>query len=223
MAYSLRELHLAKNLEASAIKNLELALEAKDFIRDNFYNKDKGSFKSSNKVKLNNDPDLESTRLAHANDEVVEWSNGAQLKLARDQFWTAKGHNCDGLALMAHDWLAQTKSADVCMVEMGSRHIATVVGKLPDQSLPKDMTKWPADLSICDPWLNVACLAKDYPARFKEKMQKWSKDEKRIRVNDDWLLPNEPAWMSVINDKKTLWHPDNSIDPNLKEPRRECN
>lgn len=154
-----------------------------------------------------------------ADQEIFRWSNG--FEKARNHIWTAKGHNCDELALAAHDWLAQTKSADVCMLQM-SGHVATVVGKLPDHALSKDMTEWPSHLSICDPWLNDACLAKDYPARFKEKMQKWENDDKLIKVGGDWISPLDPTWMKLIDDKKILWHPDNLIDSNLKEPPREC-
>jgi|GEM_PF-4350471 len=214
----------AKVIETSTLGTLDLAHEANNFIRDTLYNKRKGFFKSSNKKKCANDDKTETERITRAYQELklLEWSNGVDLDMVRKRIWTAKGHNCDDLALAAHDWLAQTKSADACMLQMKG-HAAVVVGKLPDHPLPKDMTKWPAHLSICDPWLNVACMAQNYPTRFREKMQKWSDDQKLIHANGNWISPNDPIWMNLIDDQKSLWHPDNFINPDLKEPLRECN
>jgi hypothetical protein len=39
----------------------------------------------------------------------------------------------------------------------------------------QDLATWGDAAFICDPWTNIACLAKDYPQRWNEKMDKWQK------------------------------------------------
>jgi hypothetical protein len=68
------------------------------------------------------------------------------------------------------------------------------------------MRQWPAHLAICDPWSNIACLAKDYPVVFEAKMAKWKSDEKLIGLpSGRTIKPDDPAWMnSIIHETKLV-------------------
>lgn len=45
-------------------------------------------------------------------------------------------------------------------------------------------TRFLNEVAFCDPWLNVACLAKDYPARARQMLDKWTDEGKRLHERE---------------------------------------
>lgn len=61
------------------------------------------------------------------------------------------------------------------MVHYGTAgdHIFTVIGQ-GSGGLPDDFGAWNQDAAICDVWADIACPARDYPARWRARMNNWA-------------------------------------------------
>lgn len=65
---------------------------------------------------------------------------------------------------------------------------------------------------VCDPWANIVCPAKAYPAEWESKMQKWSKVQKFIKYNHDVADPyKNPNYRKCIS--LCRWHLDKQHIP----------
>jgi hypothetical protein len=182
--------------------NLAAAEETLIHIRTNVY---KPNFKSSNKKSAKRDEDYETKRIANAGFEV-DWIRVTPQEQRGAVAYTARGHNCTDLVYAAH-FFSSSKGISAKPVYMDG-HAVLVIGDNPPDPLPADMKEWPAHLTICDPWANIACLATDYPSRFTEKMEKWESEGKTIQITGtDFISPNDPEWKrNVLEGKKDLIH-----------------
>ncbi|HWW05999.1 hypothetical protein [Collimonas sp.] len=194
-------------------QNMQLAEEALSYVKSTLYDKEKGSLKSFNKRSLKKDPGQEQARLQHASAALGQIGN---LDLNNTQeysrgVWNGKGHNCTALAQASEDWIAwKNPSAPVAKLWFGTDHAATVIGEVPPHLIGADMKKWPEHVAICDPWLNLACPAREYPDKFTAKMAKWARDEKEILAGQTWIKPQDENWIGLIDRPKNLLQRSNA-------------
>ncbi|MEO7495762.1 MAG: hypothetical protein ABIT83_25295 [Massilia sp.] len=56
-----------------------------------------------------------------------------------------------------------------------------------------------SDVYVCDPSSNIACKARDYPDRFKDKMQKWEGAGKLFGYHaKGFVLPTDEDWVGDV-------------------------
>ena len=109
-------------------------------------------------------------------------ANPAQLVSLFD---TAISGNCYDQALYAVGVFATRGLVAVERISLeGGDHTLCAVGRLDSVNGQatdlQDFATWGDAAYICDPWTNIACLARDYPRRWNEKMEKWQKKSLRI-------------------------------------------
>ena len=86
-------------------------------------------------------------------------------------------------------------------------HVFLIIGDNLPVSLPRDMLEWHG-MVICDPWLNTACSAREYPTAFVEKMNKWNNDGKQIYSDRGWISPVDAQWLNqVLTGEKSAFKP----------------
>ncbi|WP_437905432.1 hypothetical protein WME95_45245 [Sorangium sp. So ce327] len=132
-------------------------------------------------------------------------NKGTSLHMSMDQVLAfgarvaqAKVGNCLELSALAVWLLSRPKEAHgakVDMVRLGKRlptadsgdfasgdHVFVVLNP-PEADenggYPGDFDDW-GEAIIIDPWANIACKARDFPARWQEKMRKWARKGKEI-------------------------------------------
>lgn len=68
-------------------------------------------------------------------------------------------------------------------------HLFVVVNQNPSgpdgSHFPAHMASCNRDAWVCDAWANIICPAWFYPQRWSEKMEKWSRNGKRLELGDD--------------------------------------
>lgn len=165
------------------------------FVRKTYY---KPNLKSGNKVKGDGGPE-EMDRQEKATLEVERMRLQANpLAAAKD----GKAHQCQELALLAMHHL-QERGLEAQILELGGddeavAHNVAIIGQAPDP-LPADMRNWPVDVYVCDPWSNIACSVRDYPAEFTRKMQKWEDAGKLVGFQTKgFVLPTDRAWVNDV-------------------------
>lgn len=116
--------------------------------------------------------------------------------------------NCGELAIMAASaaWvhLGEPRPAPIALVslEAPADHVFCVVGRrLQSRHLTnitiQHLTNSPlaTDMWAVDPWLNVLCRLRDYPARAAAKFTRWQQANKRIAWADG---PEGPGWYPPV-------------------------
>lgn len=193
--------------EHAAEKNLNLSRVALEHIRKELYNRERGD-KSFNKVFLDPDPTKrmnEIQRVKRAADSLesirsINVLNGDDASEYSRKIWELKSQTCDTLAHIAEDHIkALDPSATVGKLGISGMHTAAIIGPVPPAVVAQDFEHWPDHLVICDPWTKIACMAKDYPSAFMAKMEKWSKDNKAIVLNDGTpVSPLDERWTKLL-------------------------
>lgn len=79
-------------------------------------------------------------------------------------------------------------------------HIFVVIGHASDGNgnYPTNFTDWDENAAICDVWADIACPARDYPERWKARMQNW----RIMGLTIANRLPTESIWVDVVNHAK---------------------
>jgi len=188
------------------LANLVLSATTLIHIRKYVY---KPNFKSSNKCSAKRDYGYELARMDNAHQETAKMRAEMQVhpkeKWGEIAYHVLVGHNCLELVFAAHFYISLLQG-QAKPVFIGNSHTILGVGEVPED-LPVDMKEWPQDLAVCDPWANISCLARDYPDEFKNKMEKWTADGKRIfgLKNKGLISPNDPTWIqNVLEGEKAL-------------------
>lgn len=202
-------------------ENLGLAQKALLYIRTTIYAKENGSYKSFNKATAAEDEiSNERLRLAHATRIAWEYNHFSPVAAPQEfseVIWKSKSHNCDALAHAAEDYIEHLNpSSPVSKLMFLGRHTATIIGVVPPELMQSDMTLWPSDVAVCDPWANIACLAKDYPDQFKKKMEKWEAGKKMIQHAGQWISPLDASWTGMINGQKAIYARNKSDDGSVR-------
>ncbi|MEG8063485.1 hypothetical protein G3N90_00830 [Xanthomonas hortorum pv. gardneri] len=156
--------------------------------------------KSGNKMR--NAGVEEAARIHKANSEIRRLRKQVD-DLEEDVVTSAmdgNAHNCGELATLAVNYLQQDHNLVAHLALFGKEHNAAIVGPVPRAgTLPSDMTDWDADIYVCDPWCNIACRANDYPAEFKEKMEKWDRAGKQVCLSGTgFVSPTSDEWISTV-------------------------
>ncbi|CAD0328994.1 hypothetical protein NCPPB940_20830 [Xanthomonas hortorum pv. taraxaci] len=157
--------------------------------------------KSSNKKK--NTGFEEAVRIHRATAEIARMRQQVD-DLEEDVVSAAmdgNAHNCGELATLAVHYLQQDHNQIARLAFFnGTAHTAAIIGPVPGAgTLPADMTDWDADIYVCDPWCNIACRANDYPAEFKEKMEKWDRAGKQVWLSGTgFVSPTSDEWISTV-------------------------
>ncbi|MGY2376751.1 hypothetical protein ACW9IB_19815 [Pseudomonas sp. SDO524_S393] len=111
--------------------------------------------------------------------------------------------NCDQMAKVAVDTI--NVSGGHARIAQVPGHTFAVVGGPPGHPRSRGFAgpEW-ADAWVVDPWAGITCPARDYPARFKQRMQEWSQSGRRILVSDGktpaqsvWSDPMTPSWIDA--------------------------
>lgn len=85
-----------------------------------------------------------------------------------------RGHvgNCYDMACAAAFYL-EKKSVEYTIMQFPEGdHTILVLGQ-PRGVYPDRFEAWAADAVICDPWADIACLAHEYPLRWKARLMNW--------------------------------------------------
>jgi len=129
------------------------------------------------------DPLTATPRLVHATGSLGVWQGALP--------------NCGGQSRAAQDYLAVTfPKVQTSIALLRVDHCFTIVGTVDPVFVDAPLDQWPSHLFVCDPWANICCPAPDYPLRFRERMEKWARDGKRLLLGDAWSSPMSPDLLS---------------------------
>ncbi|GAA5157741.1 hypothetical protein [Viridibacterium curvum] len=85
-------------------------------------------------------------------------------------------------------------------------HIFVAIGQTSDGNgdFPTDFNAWDPDAAICDVWADIACPARDYPARWRARMSNWRYSGLLIANR----LPTDDMWSNLVDlPKKSYLQP----------------
>jgi len=82
-------------------------------------------------------------------------------------------------------------------------HIFVVIGQQSggDGIFPTDFGAWDPGAAICDAWADIACLASDYPARWRARMDNWYANGMVIANR----MPTDTMWKDVVDKTKSSY------------------
>lgn len=89
---------------------------------------------------------------------------------------------------------------DLVYYPSGGDHIFVAIGQVADSNgnHPTDFSMWDEDAAICDVWADIACPARDYPERWRARMNNW----KIMGLTIANLLPTQSIWSDVVDNPK---------------------
>jgi hypothetical protein len=64
-----------------------------------------------------------------------------------------------------------------------------------------NFAQWSPSAAICDVWADIACLAQEYPQKWRDQMQSWNFNGMLIANQ----LPTEPMWKDVVDKVKSSY------------------
>ena len=79
-------------------------------------------------------------------------------------------------------------------------HYFATLGQAPNSYgyFPRNFADWNSDAVICDAWADIACPAREYPARWRARMQNWEIMHLDIALRS----PLTPQWYDVVDQAK---------------------
>jgi hypothetical protein len=113
--------------------------------------------------------------------------------------------NCEEYAIVAYDYLSVNLNGallDIVKLKDPGDHAFVVINqpKNDNGSYPKCFSEWDENAYIVDPWVKIACPAREYPKEWETKMHKW--EARGLKINDCSPLSNE--WLNTINDNEKI-------------------
>jgi hypothetical protein len=182
-----------------ALKNVRLAL----------YNKNYGSFKSTNKFsadRKNSENERINKGIFCNFEDVRDIENKFhQAAIISKNIWESTSINCDGLAYAAMDYVNHKyPTIPVAAVSL-SGHTLVALGEITPELANLPLGAWPDHIHVCDPWTNITCHAPDYPKKFIEKMEKWNSGNKLIQANFEWINPISDKWKSCVKEPPEIY------------------
>lgn len=120
---------------------------------------------------------LDNFRAAYGFPTRAPASRGAILSYGNKVRKHAEIANCMELACAAAveiDRGLRSPPWDLVTIGAGD-HVFTIVGRAPvaGDQYPAQFGDWPADVAVCDVWADIACPARDFPARWRARMGNW--------------------------------------------------
>ena len=129
------------------------------------------------------DPLTATPRLKHATESLGVWQGALP--------------NCGGQSRAAQDYLAATfPKVQTSTANLRVDHTFTIVGTVDPAFVEVPLDQWPPHLFVCDPWANISCAVPDYPLQFRERLEKWARDGKRLWLGNAWSSPMSPDLLS---------------------------
>jgi hypothetical protein len=116
--------------------------------------------------------------------------------------------NCLEFSCVAGRFLQKKKAPfDLATFTTGD-HIFVAIGepRPADGNYPTNFATWDKDAAICDAWADIACLATDFPARWKARMTNW--DNARIllaKVGGGFISPTNAYWYDAVDGGKSCY------------------
>ncbi|HBY63615.1 MAG TPA: hypothetical protein DEH78_27635 [Solibacterales bacterium] len=89
---------------------------------------------------------------------------------------------------------------DLVYYPVGGDHIFVAIGQPsdPNGDYPADFSHWDADAAVCDVWADIACPAREYARRWRERMNNW----RIMGLTIANLLPTDDIWINVVDRPK---------------------
>ncbi|HEX4950561.1 MAG TPA: hypothetical protein VFZ34_28095 [Blastocatellia bacterium] len=124
------------------------------------------------------------------------------------QVFAKKVGNCLELASAVAWYLhnEERNKIDTCdlVKYVGADHVFVAIGQaLPAKNgqYPKDFGAWDDDAAICDVWADIACPAREYPTRWRQRMGNWATMNILLAPPTGYLRvrPTDPAWYDIVN------------------------
>ena len=201
---SLRYSELAgKNRRAA---NRMAAKEVLEYVRKNVY---EPNFKSSNKWHDGKPYDYEIYRLTRASEAIRAFRNLPEVEIKdgiipdserKKALKELRGHNCGELSWTTLSLLNDKGIPARYVKASGNAHHFILIGDVP-KDLRDNIKDWPAELAICDAWINEAWNVDEYPEKFIKKMQAWYDAESVKTIGGpagNWVSPTDPDWVRAV-------------------------
>ncbi len=121
---------------------------------------------------------------------------------------SAKVGNCLELSCAAASHLGHglfSPSWDLVKLDGGSDHIFVVVGPpdpAADGAYPQNFATWPADAAVCDVWADIACPVRDFPARWRARIDNWHIMSLQLPGMVGHGFASAAAWRDAIDSPK---------------------
>ena len=92
--------------------------------------------------------------------------------------FSAQVGNCSELAAACAWYLDKQNAHDFCLAEYldeDDDHMFVALGQKADRDgkFPTNFSEWDPQAAICDAWADIACLAREYPMRWRARIINW--------------------------------------------------
>ncbi len=183
----------AGKVDASASPPLRLVNQVMAHVIEEHYLKE-GNLRSDNKFRPGVEGDRKRADAASKHLARLETMPLDEIDKAR----MALAHNCSHLSVLAEHFLAKAGQRASLIDLDEADHNFAVIGLIHEGDLEKDMTQWPEEVHICDPWLGIACQAREFPRRFREEMTRWKEAGVVIILRGKEISPEDPDWIKAV-------------------------
>jgi hypothetical protein len=113
--------------------------------------------------------------------------------------------NCFELACAAAFCMSQGPGKElgcdlVCYTGGGDHVFLAIAQPLQgnDGYYPRSFAEWDAGAAICDAWADIACPARNYPERWRARMQNWE----IMGIQLGSVLPTNAIWADLVDQPK---------------------
>jgi hypothetical protein len=110
--------------------------------------------------------------------------------------------NCLEYSCVVAKYLQKAKENLDLVIFEGGDHIFVAIGqpRPGDGRYPTDFSTWAADAAICDAWADIACLATQFPARWKARMTNWDSIRLQLaKVGGGFISPTDTYWYDAVD------------------------
>jgi len=87
----------------------------------------------------------------------------------------------------------------------GGDHVFVAIGQPSpgDGRYPTDFAAWDAEAAICDAWADIGCLASQFPARWRARMNNWENIRLQLaQVGGGFISPTNAYWYDAVDNGK---------------------
>ena len=112
----------------------------------------------------------------------------------------AKLGNCGELALACSWYLRWQPASPDHSIVCYPDHEFVVLGQPADRdaAFPRKFSKWKSHAVVLDAWADIACPAREYPARWRARMANWD----QLHLNINHQSPLSRQWYELVNQHK---------------------
>jgi hypothetical protein len=113
--------------------------------------------------------------------------------------------NCLEYSCAVAKFLKNKKTPFDLVTYEGGDHVFVEIGEARpgDGKYPTSFGAWAADAAICDAWADIACLASEFPARWKARMSNWDNIHLYLaKVEGGFISPTNAYWYDAVDGGK---------------------